>query len=302
MTSEHQIRIVQFLLEHFGEQLKAVVAFGSVATGQAKSESDLDLLVVAEGLPARWPERKPTLIHLTSRLRMGRHVDLVLVTPEECRENFESHHPLYLDIAFDGMIFFDRDFVATLMEETKAYVARRGILRKKTGWRFPVEYRKETPLSKVTNGNWAKVWLEDAIRDLAVAQVIKTQQVYEKAVYHCQQAVEKYIKAILVCWGEFEKSHYVSDVLVECLAERTIDPEWRAKLEAVAQIGKDIEPEVGLSRYPAKVGDDWWIPAEEYDEPTAEDWIKKAEHVVNVTREFVDWWFHPEKSDSASAE
>jgi len=294
MVDEFQVRIVQSLLEHFGDRLKAIVAFGSMATDQAKNRSDLDLLVVATDLPAKWGERVPQIVAVQRKLRVRRYLDILLVTPEECRANFESHNPLYLDIAFDGVVLFDQDFVAKLMEETRAYVARRGIIRKKTGWKFPVEYRKETPLSKVTNGNWARVWIEDAVRDLEVAQLVKTQELYEKAVYYCQQAVEKCIKAILICWGEFEKSHYVSETLVECLNEQTIDPEWREKLRKVAEIGEDIEPEVWRTRYPGRTGDTFWIPAEEYDDKKAEDCIEKTEYVVKITKEFVDWWFQPQ--------
>jgi len=302
MMDEFQVKVVQSLLEHFGDRLKAIVAFGSMVTGQAKSESDLDLLLVATNLPAKWTERVPEIVTVQRKLRFRRYVDILLVTPEECRANFEGHNPLYLDIAFDGVVLFDQDLVAKLMEETRAYVAERGIIRKKTGWKFPVEYRKETPLSKVTNGGWAKVWIDAAIKDLEAAQLLKTGENYENAVYHCQQAVEKCIKAILICWGEFEKTHYVSEVLVECLGEQDLDAEWREKLGTVAQIGHDIEPEVSLTRYPGRMGDTYWIPAEEYDEAKAEDWIQKTEYVVKIARNFVDWWFEPKTGNSEGEE
>lgn len=36
--------------EHFGKRLKAICLFGSVARGEENSESDIDILVVADGL------------------------------------------------------------------------------------------------------------------------------------------------------------------------------------------------------------------------------------------------------------
>jgi len=196
----------------------------------AKPESDLDVLVVATGLTP-WAQRTPEIVEIGDKVRFRRHVDILLVTPEEGQLNFENHMPLFLDIAFDGVVLFDRDFVTKLMEETRAYVARRGIIRKPTGWKFPVEYRKETPLSKTTNGDTARAWIETAERDLKSAKLEKAGGVYENAVYHCQQAVEKCIKAILICWGEFEKIHYLSRTLRDCLSEQELDPTWRQKLQ-----------------------------------------------------------------------
>jgi len=293
--------LIELLSEYFGARLQAIVVFGSRATGSAKPWSDLDVLVVVTEL-GDWDQRTSDMLVLSRQMEVRPHVDWVLLTPEECRSNFESRHPFYLDIAFDGVVLFDREFVTQIMEEIRAYVARRGIIRKPTGWKFPVEYRKETPLSKATNGDTARAWIETAERDWESAHLEKAGGVYENAVYHCQQAVEKYIKAILICWGEFEKTHYVSETLRQCLSEQELDPTWRQKLEQVAEIGHVIEPEVWKTRYPALFKDGMWIPLEQYDEIKAADALEKAEWVRQTTKEFVEWWFHPEKTGSEGDE
>ncbi|MHA1710622.1 MAG: nucleotidyltransferase domain-containing protein, partial [Candidatus Freyarchaeota archaeon] len=44
-------RVLDRLLSSFGDRLVSLVVFGSVARGDARRDSDLDLLVVIDGLP-----------------------------------------------------------------------------------------------------------------------------------------------------------------------------------------------------------------------------------------------------------
>jgi hypothetical protein len=41
---------------------------------------------------------------------------------------------------------------------------------------------------------------------------------------------------------------------------------------------------------------------EQYDEVKAADALEKAEWVRQVTKEFVEWWFHPEQTGSEGDE
>ncbi len=101
---------------HFGDRLRAVCLFGSVATGKATSESDIDILVVAEGLPSdvgmRIRETNP--IHeglkgteayrLLRKLGRNTLISDLFLTPEEGGR----HPPILLDIVEDGIILFER--------------------------------------------------------------------------------------------------------------------------------------------------------------------------------------------------
>jgi hypothetical protein len=80
-----------------------------VARGQARESSDIDLLVVAEGLPQSPWERRAPLLAAWDRTRKARglpHVDWSLVTKSVEEARYRS--PLYLDLVEDGILILDR--------------------------------------------------------------------------------------------------------------------------------------------------------------------------------------------------
>lgn len=64
-------RYVEALGRHFGERLVSVVLFGSRARGEARSESDIDMLIVVRGLPRNRFERYGGLRDVARRCRMS---------------------------------------------------------------------------------------------------------------------------------------------------------------------------------------------------------------------------------------
>ncbi len=48
----------------FGKNLKAIVIFGSHASGMARKYSDYDLLIIAENLPSDWRKRDNLVLRL----------------------------------------------------------------------------------------------------------------------------------------------------------------------------------------------------------------------------------------------
>ena len=57
------------------------------------------------------------------------------------------------------------------------------------------------------------------------------------------------------------------------------------------EISESIEPEVSLSRYPGIIEDRFWLPFEEYEKQDAEKAIKKADKVLLIVKDFLDYWF-----------
>ncbi len=132
--------VVPALRDAFGDRLRSVVLFGSRARGDHRAESDWDLLVIAERLPVRPLERYR---EVKSALPPGaRGAVAVLATTAE---EFEAHLPeIYLDIALDGQILWDRDgYAAGRLAELRRIMDQSGLYREHTPagdiwqWRVP---------------------------------------------------------------------------------------------------------------------------------------------------------------------
>jgi predicted nucleotidyltransferase len=92
------------------DRLLSLVLFGSVARRQARPTSDIDLLVVAEGFPRAFRDRRRPLLEAWERVRSEGGLpsivwNLVTKSPDEAR----FHSPLYLDMTEDAVLLLDRD-------------------------------------------------------------------------------------------------------------------------------------------------------------------------------------------------
>lgn len=83
----------------FGNNLKAIVLFGSRASGMARKYSDYDLLVIAENLPSDWRKRDNMVLELD---RQGIS-DILLYTEKEMEDAIKSVNPIMMNI-FDHPI------------------------------------------------------------------------------------------------------------------------------------------------------------------------------------------------------
>lgn len=140
---------VEALRKALGNRLVAVVLFGSRARGDARPESDWDLLVIAEGLPENRFDRQL----LINGLLFGKCDGAVSVAARTCRE-FQSHVPsLYLDIALDGRILYDpAGYAAERLMTLRRLIGEAGLYRERTSvgdiWRW----------KKPPRGPWAISW------------------------------------------------------------------------------------------------------------------------------------------------
>jgi predicted nucleotidyltransferase len=145
------IAYTEVLKEQLGESRVAVVLFGSVARGEATSHSDIDLLVVASGLPESWLARQLCLERaddlLEPRLQALRRQGILtgfsplLKTPQEAARVT----PLYFDLLQDALILYDREgFFSAVLERLRASFQRLGARRVKRGkiryWELKPDY------------------------------------------------------------------------------------------------------------------------------------------------------------------
>jgi len=135
------------LKKHFGSRLYSVCLFGSVAKGRPAADSDIDILVVASGIPdeAGMRIRETGYIHeklrgteayssLRSLGKSGLISDLYF-TPEE----IERHPPILLDIVEEGIILYDkesflRNVLLSIKDRLRELGARKVVTKKGHYW------------------------------------------------------------------------------------------------------------------------------------------------------------------------
>lgn len=143
---------VSALQRSLGPSLVSAVLFGSVARGEAELSSDVDLLVVVEGLPASRLARHDVLAAadeaveplLEALRRDGIHTDVcpILKAPEEARRL----RLLYLDMVEDAVLLHDRDgFFRSVLDRMRESLRRLGARRLRIGrvryWDLKPDYR-----------------------------------------------------------------------------------------------------------------------------------------------------------------
>ena len=110
-------KYINFLKREFGDDLISVCLFGSIAKGDFKCGSDIDVLVVIKGLPLDIGYRIRRISHIKRKLKateeykalknrnLPRLISEVIFTPEEIKK----HPSILLDITIDGIILYDKD-------------------------------------------------------------------------------------------------------------------------------------------------------------------------------------------------
>ena len=135
MQKEYQTLLkdfIQILKERFKEDIISIVLFGSVARGNAKKESDIDLCIIINNLPKSRFQRNRLLsrpladlreMHSYKELRIkGYFPDIspILYTPEEIQET----KPIFLDMVEDGEILLDNGTFRDKLDDIKRRMSK----------------------------------------------------------------------------------------------------------------------------------------------------------------------------------
>lgn len=137
--------VVRALQEGLGRRLVAIVLFGSRARGDAREDSDWDILIIARDLPERQIERY-RMVKAILPPNWRSRVSILTKTIDE----FESVLPsLYLEIALDGLILFDPEgYAKTQLQKLRRLIQAKGLSRERLGARF-----------RLAVGNVSRIWL-----------------------------------------------------------------------------------------------------------------------------------------------
>jgi len=137
--------MLKIMKEEFKDDLISVVVYGSVARGDNRNDSDVDLLIIMKNLPKDSMLKRIRLfetkvedkLNLDEYWKMGYYISLspVLKTPEEA----EKFSPLYLDMVYDAVILYDRNYFFTrilqkLRDRLRELGAERVRMGKKWYW------------------------------------------------------------------------------------------------------------------------------------------------------------------------
>lgn len=149
---EIERKVLSEIIEYYGGRLISVIVFGSVARETQRFDSDLDLLIIAAGLPNGRMKRIKEFSIVEERLQgfikslekdgMTTSLSPVFKTPEESR----GLSPLFFDMVEDARILFDKDsFFYEILEKLKIRFKALGSKRVWTGnawyWELKPDYK-----------------------------------------------------------------------------------------------------------------------------------------------------------------
>jgi hypothetical protein len=141
--------LVEGLKHGLSEKLWGLVLFGSVARGEARESSDLDLLLVADNLPEKFTARMRYLRCLLPDELRG-SVSFIARTRAEFEAGFPSY---YLDIGLDGIILYDRaNYMQQKLARIRELMKTAGLKRHRTDYGFSWEWQKPP------GGHWRIDW------------------------------------------------------------------------------------------------------------------------------------------------
>lgn len=115
-------------------------------------------------------------------------------------------------------------------------------------------------------------WIKQADHDFRIAKEIIGSGGYDTCAFLCQQAVEKYFKALFISQLKKNppKTHYLDE-----LAKQLTCP------SEILDIARELSADYMISRYPDAA---MIAPYEEYSKADAESKIAKAEKVITWAR------------------
>jgi len=131
---QHFLRLLH---SRWGETLVSVVLFGSWARGDARAESDIDLLVIRQDFPRSRLDRHLEIFALVKAVTpdFASRVSVLPLTPAEA----STTKPFYLGMLTAHVLLYDRDaFFSTILQRLETRLAELGSERRvdKDGYEY----------------------------------------------------------------------------------------------------------------------------------------------------------------------
>jgi len=114
-----------------GLDVRGILLFGSVARNDAKEQSDVDILVVASGLPDIKERYDFITVEKPSR------IEDIWMTPDELIEMVDAKTGFVVDALLEGKILLDDGTIKDARARLKDSLKRLKVKKLKHGWFIP---------------------------------------------------------------------------------------------------------------------------------------------------------------------
>jgi len=108
MDKDIENKIVEELKKFFGDKLASIVLFGSQARGTANEHSDIDLVVIAKGIPSDWRKQDEVIREVRwSEGLSDLPISIILKSPYSVKSILNTIQPLLFGILKSYKILYD---------------------------------------------------------------------------------------------------------------------------------------------------------------------------------------------------
>ena len=123
-------------------KIKAILLFGSVATGKARDDddhlSDIDLFIICDDLPEEYWERRELAFKLTKPVCSGKQA--LWRTSKEMEGYVKSKYYLILDAFDESKILYDpENFLFELRRKLFKDLEEKGVIKTELYWQWPIK-------------------------------------------------------------------------------------------------------------------------------------------------------------------
>jgi HEPN domain-containing protein/predicted nucleotidyltransferase len=181
-------------------QPERIILFGSHAYGTPHEDSDVDMLVI---MPAR--NELDQAVKISLAIDAPFSLDLIVRTPTDLERRLREGDHFLREIIARGKVLYGRDKKSIFIGETAPTHIRK--------LRLNGDVVEVSSMKKLTGE-----WVEKAETDFRVARVLyrSRDSFSEPICFHCQQAAEKYLKALMQELGiTVPRTHELQDLLKE---------------------------------------------------------------------------------------
>lgn len=129
-------KIVAVISNRFGDQLAAVILYGSYAENRETDYSDIDLLIVLNSTFADWRKRRQAEVLLRKDTSSLCALSPKLITEKELLLALENYNPLVLNALSLGKPIYDTGIFSIAFEQFKKILDNKVSKTKEGHWKI----------------------------------------------------------------------------------------------------------------------------------------------------------------------